>query len=66
VYTCQLGFPVIDPDIDAEELVRNGDQNDGVHKLEADRPVGLLVDGFDDFVSYAYAGGTDLSLIVPE
>lgn len=66
VYTCQLGFPIIDPDIDANEVVQDGDQNDGVHRLEADRPVGLLVDGFDDFVSYAYAGGTDLTLIVPE
>lgn len=66
VYTCQLGFPVIDPQIDAETLVLEGEQNDGVHRLEADRPVGLLVDGFDDFVSYAYAGGTDLTLIVPE
>jgi hypothetical protein len=41
-------------------------QNDGVHRLEATRPVGLLVDGFDSFVSYAYAGGTELNQIVPE
>ncbi len=66
VYTCQLSFPIIDPDFEAEALVREGMQNDGVHRLEATRPIGLLVDGFDNFVSYAYAGGTDLSQIVPE
>jgi hypothetical protein len=66
VYSCQLSFPIIDPDFEAEVLVREGVQNDGVHRLEATRPVGLLVDGFDSFVSYAYAGGTDLSQIVPE
>lgn len=66
VYTCQLSFPIIDPDFEADDLVREGMQNDGVHRLEATRPVGLLVDGFDSFVSYAYAGGTDLTQIVPE
>ncbi len=66
VYTCPLSSPTVDPDIDAEDPVREGLQNDGVHRLEATRPVGLLVDGFDSFVSYAYAGGTDLTQIVPE
>jgi hypothetical protein len=27
--------------------------------------VGVLVDGFDYFVSYGYAAGTELSFIVP-
>lgn len=66
VYSCQLSFPTVDSSPDAEVVVRAGVQNDGVHRLEATRPVGLLVDGFDDFVSYAYAGGTELSQIVPE
>jgi hypothetical protein len=42
-----------------------GFQNDGVHRVLANQPVGLLVDGFDYFVSYGYAGGTELSFIVP-
>ena len=29
----------------------------------ADKPVGLIVYGFDRFVSYAYAGGLDLKLL---
>ena len=66
VYSCQLSFPIVDTSIDAEAVVQDGMQNDGVHRLEATRPVGLLVDGFDNFVSYAYAGGTELSQIVPE
>jgi hypothetical protein len=43
--------------------VKPGRQNDGVHRVQADYPVGVLVYGFDSFVSYAYAGGTDLSEI---
>lgn len=66
VYSCQLSFPRVDTSIDAEAVVNEGMQNDGVHRLEATRPVGLLVDGFDSFVSYAYAGGTELTQIVPE
>jgi hypothetical protein len=66
VHQCQLSFPIVDPSVDAESAVSPGRQNDGVHRIEASRKVGLLVDGFDAFVSYAYAGGTDLNLIVPE
>jgi hypothetical protein len=47
--------------------LKPGMQNDGVHRIEADLPVGVIVSGFDSFVSYAYAGGTDLKGInVPE
>jgi IgGFc binding protein len=35
-------------------------QNDRVHLLSADKPVGLLVYGFTPYASYAYAGGLDL------
>jgi hypothetical protein len=31
--------------------------------VQADYPVGILVYGFDSYVSYAYAGGTELSEI---
>lgn len=59
VYTCQLSFGTIDPLTDPPKLSQ-GLQNDGVHRLVAGEPVGVLVSGFDSFVSYAYAGGTEL------
>jgi hypothetical protein len=58
-YKCQLSFPVIDPNASANN-VQPGRQNDGVHHVQADYPVGVVVYGFDSFVSYAYAGGTQL------
>lgn len=63
VYRCQLSFPVVDPDKTSPNNVSPGRQNDGVHRVQADFPVGVLVYGFDAFVSYAYAGGTDLRAI---
>jgi len=65
VYRCQLSFPVIDPDKEINK-VSPGIQDDGVHRVDADEPVGVLVDGFDAYVSYAYAAGTELTQIVPE
>lgn len=65
VHTCQLGFPVIDPNGQAPKNFQPGTQNDGVHVIESDRKIGVLVDGFDRYVSYAYAAGTELSFIVP-
>jgi hypothetical protein len=40
-----------------------GDQNDGVHTIVADREIGIVVYGFDRFVSYAYVGGLNLDVI---
>ncbi len=60
VYRCQLGFPTIDPLATAPDNVLPGVQNDGVHRVDASEPVGVIVSGFDSYVSYAYAGGTDL------
>jgi hypothetical protein len=34
---------------------------DGVHRIEADAPVGVIVYGFDDDVSYGYPAGTGLT-----
>jgi hypothetical protein len=65
VYSCQLSFPKIDQDKPRPDGLTPGLQNDGVHRVVANEPVGLIVDGFDYFVSYAYAGGTELSFIVP-
>ncbi|MCB9618907.1 MAG: IgGFc-binding protein [Sandaracinus sp.] len=76
IHRCQLSFPdvgrlcdiEVDPECDAmdggggrsRDNVRDGEQNDGTHTVLADQPVGLLVYGFDAFVSYAYAGGLNL------
>lgn len=65
VYRCQLSFPAIDPNLPAPQNVLPGRQNDGVHRVQSDFPVGVLVYGFDAFVSYAYAGGTELKDINP-
>lgn len=61
VYRCQLSFPVIDPQKSAPNNVSPGRQNDGVHRVQSDFPAGVLVYGFDSFVSYAYTGGTELT-----
>lgn len=65
VYSCQLSFPKIDESKPRPENLTSGLQNDGVHRIVANQPVGVIVDGFDFFVSYAYAAGTELSFIVP-
>jgi len=62
VYRCQLSYGVVNPDTGD---VTEGTQNDGVHRVIATEPVGIVVYGFDAFVSYAYAGGTDLRTIAP-
>lgn len=64
VYTCQLSFASINPFKDPPE-VSPGLQNDGVHRLVASKAVGVLVTGFDSYVSYAYAAGTELRDIGP-
>lgn len=62
-YKCQLSFPVVVPGEDPPDNLLPGVQNDGVHRLSADSKVGLVVYGFDAYVSYGYPGGTDLALI---
>ena len=60
IYRCQLSYPVIDVSTTPPTILP-GDQNDGVHRVTTDgAAVGLLVSGFDSYVSYAYAGGTEL------
>ncbi|HYP87751.1 MAG TPA: IgGFc-binding protein [Polyangiaceae bacterium] len=65
VYSCQLSFPTIDMSKPRPDNLTAGQQNDGVHRILANQPVGVIVDGFDYFVSYGYAAGTELSFIVP-
>ncbi|HKO53071.1 MAG TPA: IgGFc-binding protein [Polyangiaceae bacterium] len=64
VYECQLSFPIIDPNKVAPANLSPGAQNDGVHRVESNQKVGVLVDGFDSYVSYGYAAGTELQFIV--
>jgi hypothetical protein len=67
VYVCQLSFPAIDPDKLAPDNLTPGLQNDGVHRIVGNAPLGVTVMGFDSFVSYDYAAGTDLNeLGVPQ
>jgi hypothetical protein len=61
VYRCQLSFPEISPS--ALDNSSDGDQDDGVHTVVSDREVGIVVYGFDRFVSYAYVGGLDLDIL---
>ena len=66
VYRCQLSFPVIDPAGRPPTNILPGVQHDGVHRVQADVPIGVLVYGFDYRVSYAYAGGTELVDVAPK
>jgi hypothetical protein len=65
-YRYQLSYPVIDPTQQPPNNVQPGKQNDGVHHVQADQPVGVIAYGFDSYVSYAYAGGTQLTVINPQ
>ena len=38
--------------------------SDGAHRVVADRPVGVTVYGYDEYVSYGYPGGLDLKQTV--
>jgi IgGFc binding protein len=53
---CQLSFPTPDGP---------GVQDDGVHRLRSvgGEPIGLVVWGWDSYVSYGYPGGTNVALI---
>lgn len=65
VYRCQLSFPIVELPAGGigDWPVYPGAQADGVHEIAASEPVGLLVYGFDSYVSYALAGGTELRTI---
>ena len=60
VFECSLSAPILAAE--PPHLVP-GAQSDGTHRIAADAPVGLIVYGFDRYVSYAYAGGYDLALL---
>lgn len=62
-YRYQLSYPIIDSTLQPPDNVKAGKQNDGVHHIQSDLPVSVMAYGFDAFVSYAYAGGTQLTVI---
>lgn len=67
IFTCQLSFPQIIPGVPRPYNLVEGVQNDGVHYVEVfgnfPENIGLIVYGFDAYVSYGYAGGMDLQVI---
>jgi hypothetical protein len=67
VITCALSEPVVHNDRPRPDNVEDGWQADGVHEVrlegEGVHGVGLVVYGFDSYVSYGYPGGTDLRLL---
>ena len=65
-YRYQLSYPVIDPTKPAPNNILPGVQNDGVHHVQADEPCSVVAYGFDSYVSYAYTGGTQLTVINPQ
>jgi hypothetical protein len=65
-YRYQLSYPIIDPNQQPPNNILPGKQNDGVHHIQANEPVGVIAYGFDSYVSYAYAGGTQLTVINPQ
>jgi len=63
---CPLSKPSILTGPNAPPAPKNvvpGAQDDGSHVLSADKAFGLIVYGFDSFVSYGYPGGADLKQI---
>ncbi len=60
IYRCQLSFPDV---FGRNQAIAEGLQNDGYHTLRSNFEVGLVVSGFDRFVSYGYAGGSNLDPI---
>lgn len=45
--------------------IKLSSSNDGVHTLEADKPIGIQVLGYGDNTSYQYPGGLNLGTIAP-
>ena len=39
---------------------------DGMHFIQSDTPVSVIVYGYDQYVSYGYPGGLNLDVVDPE
>jgi hypothetical protein len=59
IHRCALSFPEVVGDFS----VRLGVQADGAHRIRSSVPVGVVVSGFDNFVSYAYPAGMDVTVL---
>ena len=72
-HRCQLSFPEVTNGTangalmggSAPSIVRvlPGEQHDGAHTIVSNREVSIIVYGFDRFVSYAYVGGLNLTVL---
>lgn len=62
-HRCSFSSPVISGPPDSKVLSYT-DRREGVHTIESDQSVGIVVYGFDRFVSYAYTGGLNLELLL--
>ena len=67
VITCALSQPEIIEGLPRPDNIVDGVQEDGVHEVRVEgqgvQGIGLVVYGFDSYVSYGYPGGTDLRLL---
>lgn len=62
IHRCQFSYPDV-LIVGNVSRVEDGSQDDGVHTIVADQPVGVILYGFDSYVSYAYVGGLNLDRI---
>ncbi len=60
-HRCPLSFPQVTAG--QSSVVLPGIQLDGVHTLVSNQEMGIVVGGFDRFVSYAYVGGLNLDVL---
>ncbi|MGM0597285.1 MAG: hypothetical protein ACQES9_09620, partial [Myxococcota bacterium] len=63
IINCQLSYPIINPELPPGENIDPGFQDDGYHVIRSEKPIGLIVTGFDKHVSYGYVGGMDMKRI---
>ncbi len=67
IITCALSAPEYVEGLPRPDNIIDGIQEDGVHEVRVEgegvQGIGLIVYGFDSYVSYGYPGGTDLRLL---
>lgn len=73
VHRCQLAFPEVTNGTSTGGLMGGsaptpveifpGVQNDGPHTIVSDKEISIIIYGFDRFVSYAYVGGLNLTVL---
>jgi hypothetical protein len=73
VHRCQLAFPEVTNGTSNGGLMGGsaptpveifpGVQNDGAHTIVSDKEISIIIYGFDRFVSYAYVGGLNLTVL---